>query len=102
MDVAILICFIAMPNNLVYLALYNTINNLYANSLLAMINAREALSRIPVGVRTSITLSDLRFAEASTSQDQDGRTSVSLRRIEDPSYKPPLTMRMPDGEADEV
>ncbi|PIL24609.1 hypothetical protein GSI_12493 [Ganoderma sinense ZZ0214-1] len=35
-DLAILICFVAMPNNLVYLSMYNLVNNLYANSLLAM------------------------------------------------------------------
>ncbi|EGO00139.1 hypothetical protein SERLA73DRAFT_72878 [Serpula lacrymans var. lacrymans S7.3] len=45
-DVAILVCFVAMPNNLVYLALYQFINNLYANSLLATLNARESLREV--------------------------------------------------------
>ncbi|EGO00135.1 hypothetical protein SERLA73DRAFT_72873 [Serpula lacrymans var. lacrymans S7.3] len=36
-----------MPNNVIYLALYQFINNLYANSLLATLNARESLREVP-------------------------------------------------------
>ncbi|KAI0766214.1 hypothetical protein BD413DRAFT_158281 [Trametes elegans] len=45
-DLAIIICFVSMPNNLVYLALYDSAPNLYANSLLAMLNARESLQKM--------------------------------------------------------
>ncbi|EIN09174.1 hypothetical protein PUNSTDRAFT_143743 [Punctularia strigosozonata HHB-11173 SS5] len=51
-DLAILICFVTMQNNLVYLSMYNLVNNLYANSLLAMLNAREALNKVSHGSST--------------------------------------------------
>ncbi|KAI0730584.1 hypothetical protein C8Q76DRAFT_332285 [Earliella scabrosa] len=58
-DIAILICFVAMPDNLIYLSMYNLVNNLYANSLIAMINARESLGKISAGANTSIALSNV-------------------------------------------
>ncbi|EIW62381.1 uncharacterized protein TRAVEDRAFT_70473 [Trametes versicolor FP-101664 SS1] len=45
-DIAILICFVAMPDNLVYLALFDFLPILYVTSLLAMLNAREHLQKI--------------------------------------------------------
>ncbi|EIN09721.1 hypothetical protein PUNSTDRAFT_44016 [Punctularia strigosozonata HHB-11173 SS5] len=72
-DIAILICFVVMPDNLVYLSMYQFVDNLYANSLLAMyvvlsifwahrfiqvintnprLNAREMLSQASYGSTT--------------------------------------------------
>ncbi|KAI0033837.1 hypothetical protein K488DRAFT_84576 [Vararia minispora EC-137] len=46
LDIAILICFVTLPpSNLAYLALYDVSPNLYVLSLLAMLNARKALSQ---------------------------------------------------------
>jgi len=42
-DVIILATFLGMPDNLVYLCFLNFINNFYANSMLAMLNARQSL-----------------------------------------------------------
>ncbi|KAI0766216.1 hypothetical protein BD413DRAFT_615364 [Trametes elegans] len=55
-DLAILICFITMPNNLVYLGLYDFAPNLYANSLLAMLNARDALQKMAAASTTGSAL----------------------------------------------
>ncbi|KAM5530938.1 hypothetical protein V8D89_015383 [Ganoderma adspersum] len=71
-DLAILICFVAMPDNLVYLAIFGLINNLYANSLLAMLNARQSLGKMSVGGTTSFALSDLRGPANTVSTPQSG------------------------------
>ncbi|KAF7336136.1 hypothetical protein MVEN_02160900 [Mycena venus] len=42
-DIVILVTFLAMPNNLVYLCFLNFINNFYANSMLALLNGRGSL-----------------------------------------------------------
>jgi len=42
-DIIILATFLAMPDNLVYLCFLNFINNFYANSMLALLNARSSL-----------------------------------------------------------
>ncbi|KAI0352113.1 hypothetical protein OH77DRAFT_1428888 [Trametes cingulata] len=54
-DIVILTCFVTMPDSLVYLAIYDLLPNLYANSLLAMLNAREALYKMSI-VSTAATL----------------------------------------------
>ncbi|KAL1937273.1 hypothetical protein VTO73DRAFT_13882 [Trametes versicolor] len=75
-DIAILICFVAMPDNLVYLALFDFLPILYVTSLLAMLNAREHLQKIST-VSTSGTaisgfaLGDLRAARRGA-VDSDG------------------------------
>ncbi|TCD61766.1 hypothetical protein EIP91_007968 [Steccherinum ochraceum] len=43
-DVVILACFVAMPNNLVYLAFFQFVNNFYANALLATRNWMSSLN----------------------------------------------------------
>jgi len=61
-DMIILICFVAMPNNLVYLGVYACICDLYTISLLTSLNARETLRNIHTDVNTihlSHPLSDL-------------------------------------------
>ncbi|KAK7686481.1 hypothetical protein QCA50_010077 [Cerrena zonata] len=40
-----LICWVSMPNNLIFLALHFTISKLYANSVLATLNARRSLRK---------------------------------------------------------
>ncbi|EIM83205.1 uncharacterized protein STEHIDRAFT_159803 [Stereum hirsutum FP-91666 SS1] len=74
-DIVILITFVSMPNNLVYLAIFDFVNNLYANALLAMLNARASLreSDNNGGVDT-LNLSTLNFSD---------------------SYAPPSTKRGP-------
>ncbi|KAJ6575622.1 hypothetical protein DFH09DRAFT_1150720 [Mycena vulgaris] len=42
-DIIILSASLAMPENLIYLCFLNFINNLYSNSMLAMLNARQSL-----------------------------------------------------------
>ncbi|KAJ7346987.1 hypothetical protein DFH08DRAFT_870005 [Mycena albidolilacea] len=42
-DILALATFFAMPNNLVYIGILNFVNNLYANSMLTMLNARGSL-----------------------------------------------------------
>ncbi|KAI0309611.1 hypothetical protein OF83DRAFT_1179427 [Amylostereum chailletii] len=53
-----------MPNSLVYLSIINFINNLYANSLIALLNARE-----------SFTLTDI---QDSDSNSQSSGNNVAL------------------------
>ncbi|PCH34370.1 hypothetical protein WOLCODRAFT_148429 [Wolfiporia cocos MD-104 SS10] len=43
MAIACLICWLVFPGNLVFLALHFTISKVYANSLLATLNARNSL-----------------------------------------------------------
>jgi hypothetical protein len=45
-DVIILICYLSMPDSLVYLAIYASICELYTISLLTSLNAREFLRNI--------------------------------------------------------
>ncbi|OBZ79896.1 hypothetical protein A0H81_00123 [Grifola frondosa] len=62
-DIVILICFLTMPNNLVFLFFYDFINNFYANSLLAMLNSRESLRAIvDADTSGSIALSEFQVA----------------------------------------
>ncbi|OBZ79056.1 hypothetical protein A0H81_00119 [Grifola frondosa] len=61
-DIVILICFLTMPNNLVYLFFYGFVNNFYANSLLAMLNSRESLRAIATSAEGSVALSEFRVA----------------------------------------
>ncbi|KAJ7687059.1 hypothetical protein B0H14DRAFT_902373 [Mycena olivaceomarginata] len=42
-DILVLATFLAMPDNLVYIGILNFVNNFYANSMLAMLNARDSL-----------------------------------------------------------
>ncbi|KAJ6468282.1 hypothetical protein C8R45DRAFT_1218790 [Mycena sanguinolenta] len=48
-DVIVLTTYLAMPNNLVYIGFLNIVNNFYANSMLAMLNAREFLRSTETG-----------------------------------------------------
>ncbi|KAI0937486.1 hypothetical protein AcV5_005387 [Taiwanofungus camphoratus] len=43
--IATLACWVAMPSNLIFLALHFTISKLYSNSILATLNARKSLRR---------------------------------------------------------
>ncbi|KAE9397913.1 hypothetical protein BT96DRAFT_1020453 [Gymnopus androsaceus JB14] len=51
-DIIILSTFIAMPDNLVYLCFLNFVNNFYANSMIARLNARQSLRSTRGGVHT--------------------------------------------------
>ncbi|THG98666.1 hypothetical protein EW026_g3548 [Hermanssonia centrifuga] len=44
--IASLVCWLVMPHNLVYLGLHFMISKLYANSLLASLNARKTLRQV--------------------------------------------------------
>ncbi|KAI0365460.1 hypothetical protein BV20DRAFT_753213 [Pilatotrama ljubarskyi] len=63
LDIAILVCFVAMPNNLVYLGLFPVLPCLYATSFLAMLNARESLQKITEPTTHGTVLSGLAFAK---------------------------------------
>ncbi|KAI1791874.1 hypothetical protein LXA43DRAFT_1181510 [Ganoderma leucocontextum] len=89
-DIATLISFVVMPNNLVYLSMYNLVNNLYANSLLAMINARETLGKMPIGGDTSFALSDFRASDNTATNPPrglNGQTSSDLSKMSFAPYK---------------
>ncbi|CAL1705754.1 unnamed protein product [Somion occarium] len=43
--IAALVCWLSMPDNLIFLALYFTICHLYANAFLATLNARKAIQQ---------------------------------------------------------
>ncbi|KAF9044150.1 hypothetical protein BJ165DRAFT_183053 [Panaeolus papilionaceus] len=47
---ASLICWFAMPRNLIFLGLHLIIGKLYANSLLASLNVRQELRQIHIGI----------------------------------------------------
>ncbi|PPQ64975.1 hypothetical protein CVT24_008162 [Panaeolus cyanescens] len=49
---ASLICWFAMPRNLIFLGLHLVIGKLYANSLLASLNARQEFRQIQIDMRT--------------------------------------------------
>jgi len=49
-DMIILICYLRMPNNLVFLAIYASICELYTMALLTSLNAREFLRNIQADV----------------------------------------------------
>lgn len=55
-DVVILICFYAMPNNLWFLGIYVFISDLYAISLLTSLNARASLRNTPTNVHHVVDL----------------------------------------------
>ncbi|KIM86125.1 hypothetical protein PILCRDRAFT_5187 [Piloderma croceum F 1598] len=44
-SIALFICFVVMPNNYVWLALYSYMDRAYSNSLLALLNSRGTRSR---------------------------------------------------------
>ncbi|KAI0311299.1 hypothetical protein OF83DRAFT_770714 [Amylostereum chailletii] len=74
-DILILVCYLAMPNNLVYLCMFNFINNLYANSLLAMLNARDSFNKRPghsSGLATSLALTDFQPSSTSSHPNSNG------------------------------
>ncbi|EGO04143.1 hypothetical protein SERLA73DRAFT_175928 [Serpula lacrymans var. lacrymans S7.3] len=116
-DVAILICFVTMPGNLIYLALYQFINNrmcstisifnvcdkgtdidpVYANSLLATLNARESLREVPASANIlsqGVILSDFRAMPGSHSHvelEADGSSTkepTTLTRLSFGSSEP--------------
>jgi len=44
-SVSVLICFVTMPNNLIWLAIYSYMDRLYSNSWLAILNSRAPQNR---------------------------------------------------------
>ncbi|KAI0312133.1 hypothetical protein OF83DRAFT_1176920 [Amylostereum chailletii] len=69
-DVIILICNLAIPDSLAYLAIFAFIPNLYASSLLVMLNARNFFNHRPGHLNniaaTSLALTDFPTASASS------------------------------------
>ncbi|KAJ7608369.1 hypothetical protein FB45DRAFT_946536 [Roridomyces roridus] len=68
-DIIILATFLGMPDNLVYLCFLNFINNFYANSMLAMLNARRSLRNgIEKDVDLQLSLDSMHAARGERSE----------------------------------
>ncbi|KAF7339244.1 hypothetical protein MVEN_02002200 [Mycena venus] len=78
-DIIILGTFLGMPNNLVYLCFLNFINTLYANSMLALLNARSSLrSQGTFGDEHSdITMDNIQFVNNSEVRIRPARAEKS-------------------------
>ncbi|CAA7263560.1 unnamed protein product [Cyclocybe aegerita] len=72
--VVLLICYQAMPNNLVWLALYTSLAKLYSNSLLASLNSRQELREAS---STSMPSLD-RFSRGRSSRGGNNTARVEL------------------------
>ncbi|OBZ78971.1 DNA-directed RNA polymerases I, II, and III subunit RPABC3 [Grifola frondosa] len=82
-----LICWIAMPHNLVFLAFHLTITKLYANSLLATLNARRSL-RITKLSRQTMGSMPVMFTHGTFDSDR------YLPRTEDVAMSPALQVNV--------
>ncbi|KAL1937277.1 hypothetical protein VTO73DRAFT_13886 [Trametes versicolor] len=77
LDISILVCFVAMPDNFFYLSQYNFLPNLYSTSLLVMLNAREHLQKISNVTSPDVTelstfaLADLRAGRRGVDTDEN-------------------------------
>lgn len=76
-DVIILICFVAMPKNLVYFGVYACICDLYTISLLTSLNARQSLRNIPTDVN-SIRLQSHPLSDFSSTGEMEFSTMVHV------------------------
>ncbi|KAJ7786682.1 hypothetical protein B0H14DRAFT_3893633, partial [Mycena olivaceomarginata] len=71
-DILVLATFLAMPDNLVYIGILDFVGNIYANSMLAMLNARDSLRS---GLGAGETVIDMNLS----------RTPANTASVSDPS-----------------
>lgn len=76
--VAVIVCFIIMPDNMIYLALHLLLSKLYANALLATLNFRKAhRGRGVTDEESSIPLSSMRAGEGDRSFSKRDSSAVA-------------------------
>jgi hypothetical protein len=86
-DIVILGAFVGLPDTLVYLCFFDFVPNLYANSLLAMLNSRlsaeERKSHLDVdlgGSANTIQFTDFRSRNATHNAGSTSSTQVDPRK----------------------
>ncbi|PCH43295.1 MFS general substrate transporter [Wolfiporia cocos MD-104 SS10] len=83
--IAVIICFVSMPDNMIYLALHLLLSKLYANALLATLNFRKAHRGRGVNdEETSIPLTSLRVGSDPDSPFSNSKrqSTMSARTVE--------------------
>ncbi|KAJ7504101.1 hypothetical protein B0H11DRAFT_1980863 [Mycena galericulata] len=82
-DIVILVSFVALPNELVYLCFFDFVPNLYSNSLLAMLNSRS--SSVPGNLRSEVdiegshgTIQFANFRSRNTTRNTGNTSSTEL------------------------
>jgi len=88
-DVIILICFLTMPDNLIFLSIYGIINNFYANSLLATLNARRSLRAAKHNELSWSRIQEFRFSQASQQKTHHPGHTSSAKNAQSSRYSLP-------------